>query len=134
MIDLGGLVLVDVYMLVEWRGKKIDSGGEWLTGSLYDDGGELYILPPFPGSAIDYEDYQIDPNTLGLWIWKTDKHGHKIWTGDVIRDRRGRIWRVDLLSLDLFQFVLKGEEEIVKGLLGFEFEECEKLSNTSIKA
>ena len=80
---------------IRWRGKKLGGkDGEWLIGSLYDDGGELYILPPYPGSALDYEDCQINPNTLGLYIGRNDKYGLHIYTGDLIQDEKGKVWRV----------------------------------------
>ena len=47
----------------------------WLYGSLYDDDGEMYILPNFPGSAIDYEDYQVDPITVGEYLGRDDADG-----------------------------------------------------------
>ena len=93
---------------IKWRGKRLGKN-EWLIGSLYDDGGEFYILPPFPGSAIDYEDYQINPNTLGIWIGRNDKYGLPIYTGDLIRDEGGKIWKVEL-ERNMIQVVIVGDE------------------------
>ena len=99
---------------IRWRGKQIgNEKGEWLIGSLYDDGGELYILPPYPGSALDYEDCQINPNTLGIWIGRNDKYGLPIYTGDLIRDERGGIWRVEL-ERNLIQVIITNVENGVK--------------------
>ena len=99
---------------IRWRGKKLGGkDGEWLFGSLYDDGGELYILPSHPGSALDYEDYQINPNTLGIWIGRNDKYGYPIYTGDLLQDENGKIWKVEMLR-DLVQVVIIWKETGVK--------------------
>ena len=106
-----------------WRGKKIGKDG-WLIGSLYDDGGEQYILPPHPGSAIDYEDYQINPNTLGIYIGQMDKHGRAIYTGDILKDIRGKIYRVHLMR-NLLLVMLVREDGMRVGILQLNFQECE---------
>ena len=108
---------------IRWRGKKLGKD-EWLIGSLYDDGGELYILPPHPGSAIDYEDYQINPNTLGIWTGRKDRYGYPIYTGDLIRDWKDRVWRVEMYKDQLQIVVVREEDKITKPLLGFRFEDC----------
>lgn len=68
----------------EYRGKHIITG-EWLKGSLYNDGGEEYILPNIPGSALDYEDYQVNPNTVGQLTGVLDVKGNKIFKGDILK-------------------------------------------------
>lgn len=71
-----------VLRIIKFRGKHIETG-VWLYGSLYDDDGEMYILPNFPGSAIDYEDYQVDPNTVGEYLGRDDADGKPLYEGDV---------------------------------------------------
>ena len=108
---------------IKWRGKRLGKD-EWLIGSLYDDGGEYYILPPFPGSAIDYEDYQINPNTLGIWIGRNDKYGLPIYTGDLIRDWKDRVWRVELKKDQIQVVIVEVEKGIEKDPVIFKFEDC----------
>lgn len=71
--------------IIKFRGKHI-STGEWLFGSHYDDCGEEYILPNIVGSAIDYEDYQVDPNTVGQFTGVCDKDNAPIYEGDIVRN------------------------------------------------
>lgn len=67
----------------KFRGKSLETG-EWLVGSLYDDGGEEYIIPNIPGSAIDYELYQVDGNTTGMFSGLKDIHENEIFKGDIL--------------------------------------------------
>ncbi len=71
-----------------FRGKRIDNG-EWVTGNLLClDCSEYRIAT----SCLCGEDpnllnvcaYEVDPETVGEYTGLTDKHGRKIFDGDVV--------------------------------------------------
>ena len=74
---------------IEFRGKSLIEKDKWLVGSLYDEGGEEYILPAFLASALDFENYQVDPNTVGqftgFWARHGDGEPKKIYEGDTVK-------------------------------------------------
>ena len=69
-----------------FRGKRLDNN-EWLYGSHFTDSGEDYIIPQNLLGINDYEEYQVDQNTVGQFTGLTDKNGVKIFENDIVRKR-----------------------------------------------
>jgi hypothetical protein len=70
-----------------FRGK---CNGEWKVGSLaFDKGKHIIILPS------NFNRYEVNYNTVGLWCEHIDKNNKWIFDGDIIRDKNGVIFTVD---------------------------------------
>lgn len=67
----------------EFRGKKLGTG-EWLTGNLFNDGAEDYVVPRTLLGITEFEDYQVDQNTIGEWTLLRDKNDVKVYEGDIV--------------------------------------------------
>ena len=77
----------------EFRGKRLDNG-EWLCGDLmHDNQGGCYIYPIDAENL--YVENKVDPDTVGEFMGKKDKHGKKIFEGDVVRRRDSAFGYVD---------------------------------------
>lgn len=100
----------------KFRGKSLTTG-EWLVGSLYDDGGEEYIIPNIPGSAIDYELYQVDGNTTGMFSGLKDIHENEIFKGDIVRSisNWGDFGKVGEVVFDKGKFLLDTHDDFFGG-------------------
>lgn len=88
-----------------FRGKRVDNG-EWVYGNLITDGEDVFILVKEDllkgldvGGWIDgAQSYEVIPETVGQYTGLKDLHGTRIFAGDIVKTKYGRLCEVRWFS------------------------------------
>lgn len=76
-----------------FRAKRLDNG-EWIEGNLFVPDSDSRPVQICMGTDIVRITYGVDPDTVGEYTGLTDKNDTKIFEGDILKTKYGRLCKV----------------------------------------
>ena len=88
--DKSGLEVVKMGRKHLFRGKRLNNG-EWVYGSLFLPDLEDHPTEILCGTNIVRISYEVDPDTVGEYTGALDKNKVKLYDGDIVKTKNGRV-------------------------------------------
>ena len=114
-----------------FRGKEKGSGGAWVFGDLFHSKKpDLVFISNYDND--DYKEYNVIPETVGQYTGLEDRHGAKIFEGDLCLCDRNINDRIDkiVFKIKYYEFCgFYGESKHGNEITAENFDMCEKIGN-----
>ena len=122
---------------IKFRGLINEKNEErrWVYGFLnfeeYDDGEYSFPSIMYYDDEVGWYSNIVDEKSVGQFTGAEDGFGNEIYEGDIIKDRRDRVFEVEWDDFH-YQFVLRNQEGVIRYTLGHFINElygCEVIGN-----
>ena len=93
--------------VIKFRGFN-RKNNEWLQGFYLQNRGAHFVCPDEFSANKSWEDYEVDPDTVGQFTSLKDKDGHEIYEGDILGVGEEKEWLEVRFVRGVFAFLWNG--------------------------
>lgn len=103
---------------------------EWLQGYYLQNRGAHFVCPDEFATNKSWEDYEVEPDTVGQFTGLHDKNGKEIYEGDIVKCDQF-VYEIIYKSRRIASFALRRKEDMFLHYFGeaMEADECEVIGN-----